>query len=111
MSDPINGNQNRRTCVILLDLQNEFAKPGGKLHDTVADSIQQNGMLEKVPKLVEIARAKGSLIIHSPGKFIYYISYVYDKLYVYISLNSKLVHIFNVFFPSFICLFFFTTTE
>ena len=68
MSDPINGNQNRRTCVILLDLQNEFAKPGGKLHDTVADSIQQNGMLEKVPKLVEIARAKGSLIIHSPGK-------------------------------------------
>jgi len=56
----------RRTCVILLDFQNEFAKPGGKLHDSVADTIRGNGMLEKVPKLVEVARNKGSLILHSP---------------------------------------------
>jgi nicotinamidase-related amidase len=66
MSNPIDGNKGRRTCVILLDFQNEFAKPGGKLHDTVVDSINQNGMLEKVPLLIKVAREKGALIIHAP---------------------------------------------
>jgi len=65
-TSPANETQGRRTCVMLLDFQNEFTKPGGKLHENVADMMQQHRLLEKVPQLVKTAREKGALIIHSP---------------------------------------------
>jgi len=34
----------------------QFAKPGGKLHEDVKDVMAATGMLEKVPKLVGVAR-------------------------------------------------------
>jgi len=58
--------QGRRICVMLLDFQNEFTKPGGKLHENVAEMMQQHGMLEKVPQIVKTAREQGALLIHSP---------------------------------------------
>mgnify|MGYP002179372651 CR=1 FL=1 len=38
---------NSRTAILLLDFQNEFAKPGGKLHDGVAIVMEYTGMLLK----------------------------------------------------------------
>ena len=45
-----------RTAILLLDFQNEFVKKGGKLHAGVSDLIEVNNVLEKVPKLVDLAR-------------------------------------------------------
>jgi nicotinamidase-related amidase len=45
-----------RTAILLLDFQNEFAKPGGKLHDGVASVMGSTGMLNKVPHVVRAAR-------------------------------------------------------
>ena len=44
------------TAVLLLDFQNEFAKPGGKLHDGVKGVMEQTGMLTNVPPFVNEAR-------------------------------------------------------
>lgn len=46
----------KRTALLLLDIQNEFAKPGGKFHDDVKDVIVENGMLWKIPAFVQAAR-------------------------------------------------------
>ena len=45
-----------KTAILLLDFQNEFAKPGGKLHDGAASMIESTGMLNKVPHVVRAAR-------------------------------------------------------
>ena len=45
-----------RAALLLLDFQNEFASPGGKLYADIAGVATDNGMLEKVPKLLRAAR-------------------------------------------------------
>ena len=45
-----------KTAILLLDFQNEYAKPGGKLHDGVASVMEHTGMLKKVPHVVRAAR-------------------------------------------------------
>jgi hypothetical protein len=45
-----------KTAILLLDFQNEFAKPGGKLHDGVKSVMESTGMLNKVPHVVRAAR-------------------------------------------------------
>ena len=52
----VEAEQEKRTAVLLLDIQNEFAKPGGKFHDDVKEVIAENGMLWKIPAFVEAAR-------------------------------------------------------
>ena len=47
---------NSSAAILLIDFQNEFAKPGGKLHDSVAGVMETTGMLEKVPHVVRAAR-------------------------------------------------------
>lgn len=56
----------KRTAILLLDFQNEFAKKGGKLYNNVADVMKETGVLENVSKLVEFARKMDALIIYSP---------------------------------------------
>jgi len=51
--------------IVLLDLQNEFAKKGGKLHESVSSMIDETKMLEKIPGVVETARQMGGTIIHA----------------------------------------------
>eukprot|EP00588_Corethron_pennatum_P012659 CAMPEP_0194265640 /NCGR_PEP_ID=MMETSP0169-20130528/814_1 /TAXON_ID=218684 /ORGANISM="Corethron pennatum, Strain L29A3" /LENGTH=1665 /DNA_ID=CAMNT_0039006149 /DNA_START=543 /DNA_END=5540 /DNA_ORIENTATION=+ len=51
--------------IILLDLQNEFAKKGGKLHESVSSMIDETKMLEKIPGVVKTARQMGGTIIHA----------------------------------------------
>lgn len=48
--------ENNRAAILLVDFQNEFMKAGGKLHDLVAETMNNMGVLENVPNLVEFAR-------------------------------------------------------
>jgi hypothetical protein len=41
---------------LLINFQNEFTSPGGKLHDDVKEVMESNGMLSKVPKVLSSAR-------------------------------------------------------
>ena len=45
-----------KSAVILLDFQNEYAEPGGKLHHVVAKVMEENDMMHKVVEVVETAR-------------------------------------------------------
>ena len=44
------------TAVVLVDFQNEYAKPGGKMHGALAEVMRENGMLQKATQIVEEAR-------------------------------------------------------
>lgn len=57
------------TAVILIEFQNEFCKPGGKLYDSVRDEIERQGTIENAVRLAEGARDKGCLIVYSPFVF------------------------------------------
>ncbi|KAG2500452.1 hypothetical protein HYH03_002019 [Edaphochlamys debaryana] len=59
----------KTTAVVCIEFQNEFATPGGKLHDAVKDVMESTQMLEKTVKLTEEARKKGYTIIHAPIVF------------------------------------------
>jgi len=53
-------------AVLVLDFQNEFVSPGGKLHNDVKDMMEKTGMVEKLSNFVAMARENGAIIIHSP---------------------------------------------
>ncbi|GLC33281.1 hypothetical protein PLESTB_000351200 [Pleodorina starrii] len=57
------------TAIVCIEFQNEFATPGGKLHDAVKGVMESTNMLEKTTKLTEEARKKGVAIIHAPITF------------------------------------------
>eukprot|EP00956_Cyclotella_meneghiniana_P008902 scaffold12189_cov32-Cyclotella_meneghiniana.AAC.6 len=63
--DEVN-NDNRRVAIIVLDFQNEFASPGGKLYPSVKHMIEKTGMADNLPKFIAAAREHGALVIHSP---------------------------------------------
>ena len=57
-SDPDTGPPSNRsnTAVIVIDFQNEFIRAKGKLHGDVQEMMEQTGMLQKVPHVVNAAR-------------------------------------------------------
>lgn len=59
----------RETAVVLIEYQNEFTTPGGKLHEAVADCMQQTSMLQKSRYFVDGARQAGCTILHCPISF------------------------------------------
>eukprot|EP00591_Stephanopyxis_turris_P017468 CAMPEP_0195539558 /NCGR_PEP_ID=MMETSP0794_2-20130614/50116_1 /TAXON_ID=515487 /ORGANISM="Stephanopyxis turris, Strain CCMP 815" /LENGTH=234 /DNA_ID=CAMNT_0040673595 /DNA_START=526 /DNA_END=1230 /DNA_ORIENTATION=+ len=54
-------------AILLVDFQNEFAKPGGKLHHHVSGVMEKTDMIAKVTRVVKAARNSGGLVIHSPA--------------------------------------------
>jgi nicotinamidase-related amidase len=51
------GRNSRKTAILILDFQNELAKPGGKLHsDGLVGVMEKTGMLQKVPHVIRAAR-------------------------------------------------------
>lgn len=58
-----------QTAVILIEFQNEFCKPGGKIYEGVKDEISRIGTIPNAKKLAEGARKKGCLVVHSPFVF------------------------------------------
>lgn len=45
-----------RVAIIVIDFQNEFVRPKGKLHEEVEELMEQTGMLQKIPHVVNAAR-------------------------------------------------------
>ena len=43
-------------AVIVIDFQNEFVRQKGELHQDVKEMMEQTGMLQKVPHVVNAAR-------------------------------------------------------
>ena len=59
----------KETAVILIEFQNEFCKPKGKLYEVVKDEVQRQNTVANAVKLATDARAKGCVIIHCPFVF------------------------------------------
>jgi len=59
----------KETALVFIEYQNEFATPGGKLHDAVKDVMEKTNMLENSRKLADVARNNGCTIIHCPIEF------------------------------------------
>jgi nicotinamidase-related amidase len=60
----------KRTALILIEYQNDFASEGGALHDTVRDVMKSTSMLENTRRLVEAARGAGVTIVHAPISYV-----------------------------------------
>ena len=59
----------RETAILLIEYQNEFTSPGGKLHDAVKECMEKTNMLENSKNLVTAARAAGCSVVHCPISF------------------------------------------
>ena len=57
------------TALVLIEYQNEFAAPGGKLHDAVKPVMEQTGMLANTVALVNDVRPHGVSILLTPITF------------------------------------------
>jgi ureidoacrylate peracid hydrolase len=57
------------SALVLIEFQNEFASPGGKLHSAVAGVMESNGTLPHAHRLVMTARERGLFIVHVPISF------------------------------------------
>lgn len=56
----------KETAVILIEFQNEFCKPNGKLYEVVKGELQRQNTLANAVKLATESRARGCLIVHCP---------------------------------------------
>jgi len=59
----------KKTALVLIEFQNEFCTPGGKLHDAVKGNMDSTGMLGKAASLAKDARAAGAMVFHAPISF------------------------------------------
>ena len=60
----------KRTALVLIEYQNDFASKGGTLHDAVKGVMEQNNMLQNTVETVKKARAAGCTIVHAPITFV-----------------------------------------
>jgi nicotinamidase-related amidase len=60
----------KRTAVVLIEYQNDFASDGGALHGAVKDVMKSTGMLDNTSRLVAAARAIGATIVHAPISYV-----------------------------------------
>ena len=59
----------KRTAVLLIEFQNDFASTGGTLHEAVKGVMASSNMLQNTVELVANARQLGMTIIHAPIAF------------------------------------------
>ena len=59
----------RETAVVMIEFQNEFCNPDGKLYGIVKDELARQNTIGNAVKLVKGARAKGCPIVHVPFVF------------------------------------------
>ena len=57
------------TAVVLIEYQNDFTSPGGKLHDAVKPVMESTKMLENTVEMVKEARKAGATIVYVPIHF------------------------------------------
>jgi len=59
----------KKTAVVMIEFQNDFATEGGSLHGAVKDVMESTNMLENAQDTVKKARELGATIIHAPIAF------------------------------------------
>jgi len=59
----------KKTAVLFIEFQNEFATEGGKLHGSVKEVMTETGMLNKASQLAKDVRSHGVKIFHAPITF------------------------------------------
>ncbi len=59
----------KKTAVVMIEFQNDFASEGGALHGAVKEVMESSNMLENAKDTVAKARALGATIIHAPITF------------------------------------------
>lgn len=59
----------KRTAIVLLELQNDFLSAGGKLYPLLKPLLNEYQVLSNVNQLIAGARAQGMLIAHVPIQF------------------------------------------
>ena len=59
----------KTTAVVLIEYQNDFTTPGGKLHDAVKSVMESTNMLENTVEMVNPARNAGATIVYVPLQF------------------------------------------
>ena len=59
----------KKTAVVMIEFQNDFATEGGSLHGAVKDVMESSNMLENAQDTVSKAREMGATIIHAPITF------------------------------------------
>jgi nicotinamidase-related amidase len=60
----------KRTAIVLIEFQNDFASEGGALHSAVHDVMKTTSMLDNTRRLVAAARAAGATIVHAPISYV-----------------------------------------
>jgi len=61
-----NANEQNQMAILLLNYQNEFVKKGGNLYGEIAEVVEEIGVLQNAPQLVQFAREMETLVIYSP---------------------------------------------
>jgi ureidoacrylate peracid hydrolase len=59
----------KSTAVVLIEYQNDFTSPGGKLHEAVKPVMESTHMLENTVDMVNEARKAGATIVYVPITF------------------------------------------
>jgi len=59
----------KKTAIVLIEFQNEFATEGGKLHEAVKPVMEITGMLAKAEKTAAVMREVGGMVVHMAIKF------------------------------------------
>jgi ureidoacrylate peracid hydrolase len=59
----------KKTAVVLIEYQNDFASEGGTLHGAVKGVMGKTNMLQNTIETVKQARAAGCTIVHAPITF------------------------------------------
>jgi nicotinamidase-related amidase len=60
----------KRTAIVLIEYQNDFASEGGALHAAVREVMESNGMLENTRRLADVGRRAGATIVHAPIAYV-----------------------------------------
>lgn len=58
-----------QTAVVLVELQNDFVSEGGKLTPLLKPGLEEYRVIENLNHLIQSARARGMLIVHTPIQF------------------------------------------
>ena len=59
----------RTTALVLIEYQNDFTTPRGKLHEAVKAVMESTNMLENTVEMVDEARKAGATIVYVPIQF------------------------------------------
>ncbi len=58
------------TALVLIEYQNDFTSPGGKLHEAVRPIMESSNMLANTKAVAAVVRAAGGTVVYAPIEFV-----------------------------------------